>query len=431
MRNVFDQFVQPENRVTHALMTALDLDRYLLSSFLRELVKARPPRGVNHLRLLEQRFPGQAEQREENQERRGVPDGWIFDEQKQWCVFIETKVLIKLTADQVVRHRNTASRRGYEHAKPVVILPRKSISLPSDVRVIEWRELYAWLLTKKGRSRWATHLTSYLEVIERKLIQTKQFREETLTMFAGFPFGNDEPYTYAEGKRLLKLALDDLRTRKSLHKELGVVPAHKGRGAITGKQGDAVWDFLSISTSSDKKLFTRDPHLTLTIRARGIEATVTLPHGLRTELRRRITSGGADGFQEMLQSVLRNLRPLLKKHPHAVPFFRGIQRRYPTQRSQPFVDAEIDFDLRTAIQWEGKPKLQPVWCEAAFNALRKKRGSNYQVQVGVRYPYDRNPAMANSKALNLIEDAWIACKPFALVSNPNDASNAKRLKQPR
>jgi hypothetical protein len=34
MRNIFDQYAQPESWVTHALMTALDEDRALLGLFL-------------------------------------------------------------------------------------------------------------------------------------------------------------------------------------------------------------------------------------------------------------------------------------------------------------------------------------------------------------------------------------------------------------
>lgn len=37
MRNLFDQYSQPENRLTHALMTALHEDRGLLALFLREI----------------------------------------------------------------------------------------------------------------------------------------------------------------------------------------------------------------------------------------------------------------------------------------------------------------------------------------------------------------------------------------------------------
>jgi hypothetical protein len=44
--------------------------------------------------------PGEEEPSEEELERRGIPDGWIYDD-KGWCVFIETKVMAKLTAEGV------------------------------------------------------------------------------------------------------------------------------------------------------------------------------------------------------------------------------------------------------------------------------------------------------------------------------------------
>ena len=49
VRNVFDQYDQPENRVTHALMSALDADRNLLDAFLK---KNHPRRRVAiHLQM--------------------------------------------------------------------------------------------------------------------------------------------------------------------------------------------------------------------------------------------------------------------------------------------------------------------------------------------------------------------------------------------
>ena len=54
MRNIFDQYAQPENRVTHALMTALDEDRGLLGLFSRELVRVKAPVDPRKLSVLEQ-----------------------------------------------------------------------------------------------------------------------------------------------------------------------------------------------------------------------------------------------------------------------------------------------------------------------------------------------------------------------------------------
>jgi len=211
LRNIFDQYSQPENRVTHALMTALDKDRVLLAGFLRDLVKVKAPGDVQKLSVLEQQYPGEEEESsEEELERRGIPDGWIFNDEG-WCVLIESKVLMAPQADQIQRHRRTAERRGFEHVTAVAIVPYLISTLPASTVLLEWRAIYAWLRSQSPRHEWAALAAEFLEIAEAKLIDTEQFVEGTLTMFAGFPFGPDHPFTYLEGKRVLRLALGELR----------------------------------------------------------------------------------------------------------------------------------------------------------------------------------------------------------------------------
>ena len=105
-------------------MTAINEDRHLLGLFLRELVKVKPPVDPRKLTVLEQQYPGEDELSEDEIERQGIPDGWIFDDEG-WCVFIETKVLAKLGADQINRHRGTARRRGFDDVVAVAIAPRR------------------------------------------------------------------------------------------------------------------------------------------------------------------------------------------------------------------------------------------------------------------------------------------------------------------
>ena len=57
MRNIFDQYSQPENRITNAFMTALNEDRKLLGDFLRELVGVNAPGETQRLSVLEQQYP--------------------------------------------------------------------------------------------------------------------------------------------------------------------------------------------------------------------------------------------------------------------------------------------------------------------------------------------------------------------------------------
>jgi hypothetical protein len=218
LRNIFDQYSQPENRVTHAFMTAINEDRKLLGLFLREVVKVKAPVNPRKLSVLEQRLPGQAEPPEEELEqsdKRGIPDGWIFDEEGGWCLFIESKVLSKVSAGQIRRHRRRAELLGFQSITAVAIAPRLPF-LPADTVPLEWRTVYAWLRRHGADSSWAGLAADYLEVAEAKLIDSGQPLEGALTTFTGFPFGRDHPYTYLEAKRLLRLALDELRTRRDL-----------------------------------------------------------------------------------------------------------------------------------------------------------------------------------------------------------------------
>ena len=83
-----------ENRVTHALITALAEDRALLRSFLKHLAKIKTTLPIARLKVLEQQYPGSTPLGEVEAVERGIPDGWIYfdgEEGKRWCVFIELK----------------------------------------------------------------------------------------------------------------------------------------------------------------------------------------------------------------------------------------------------------------------------------------------------------------------------------------------------
>jgi hypothetical protein len=412
LRNLFDQYFQPENRVTHALLTALHEDRKLLDLFLRELVKVKPPVATSKLSVIEQQFPGEAEPSDERElDRRGIPDGWIFDSEG-WCVFIETKVLAVLRPAQIESHRRTAVRRGFRTVTSVAITPRRSVTMPAGTIHLEWRMVYAWLRRHAATSVWAACAAEFLEIAEAKLIDTEQFVEGTLTTFFGFPFGRKRAFTYLEGKRVLGLALDELRGRKELRTRLGMNPKILGRPAITGRQGDAVWDFLSLSGAADAKSFTKYPHLTLSITSTQVDAMVTVPNSVNSTMRRNVKHLGEAGFQALVADVLAEFKPVLRKHKGVTPWFRGIQRRYPSQRATPFIDARIDFDLRTAVAGSGAPKAQPLWLTAAYGAFVDKAGSNYQIQMGAVLRYERCPELQGADALGLVASAWLACKPL-------------------
>lgn len=410
MRNVFDQYSQPENRITHALMTALHEDRRLLGRFLDEVAGVQAPRPPEALSVLEQQVPGELEPPEDGvTEQRGTPDGWIFDEDG-WCVLIESKVLTPLRGDQLRRHRNTAERRGFNVIALVAIAPDTPQVPLEETIFVAWRDVYAWLRRHRSDHPWAARAAAYLEVAETKLIGEERLVEGTLTMFTGIPFGPDYPFTYLEGKRVLGLAMGELRRRTDLREELRVDPT-SGRGAIREGRGDHVWDVLAIATESVASNFTDRLHLTLGITSSMTTAMVTVPNAVNTATRNKLVGLGEAGFQALVERVIANIKPLLERCTGAVPVFRGQQRRWETRSSLPVTDALIEFDLRAATQG-GPPKSQPRWLPAGYGAFAEKGAANYEFQVGVRFPHARCPEVRTPEVADLIAAAWLGCKPL-------------------
>ena len=79
MRNVFDQYTQPENKLTHALVCTLDNDRFLLRPFLRCAGADDVPQS-SKLRITEQQVPGESVSGDEGEDS-GLPDACVFDDE--------------------------------------------------------------------------------------------------------------------------------------------------------------------------------------------------------------------------------------------------------------------------------------------------------------------------------------------------------------
>lgn len=410
MRNLFDQYSQPENRLTHALASALKEDKKLLLSFVRWITGATPPKK---LIIIEQSLPDDPEISEDDSEQRGLPDAWIYDDES-WSLLIESKVSSPLKNDQLERHLRTAERRGYENVQVLAIdVSQPKRKLPNRVLFKKWSDIYTWLIKHSKQAEWAKRAAQYLEISEAKLPEEGYLREGTLTVFSGIPFDGDEPFNYQEGKRILKLAMQELRKRKDLVKKIGMNPKGLGRGAITGKDATAVWDFLRIRGSKNNELFTKYPHLTLGLQRDRVLAIITVPNGITPSFRRNIISLGYDGFTELMKKVNSNFNKALKKAKGAAPWVEIVQRRYSSQRATPIIDARIEYDLRTVFPTRRKQpiKIQKEWLRATFDALANKQ-SNLQVAVGAIFPYRTCEVNKSPEILNYVAATWIACKPL-------------------
>jgi len=403
MRNLFDQYNQPENRLSHALAVCLDEDRRFLREFLA-WVGVKPPVRVADLTVIEQSLPGDPPESEEEAERKGLPDIIVHDG-GAWCVLIESKVQAALTADQIRRHERTLRRRGYEQIVRVVLTKSGATIRGAVART--WSGLYERIGTG-GRDQWPERLRAYLRAAEVRLAREEYLTEGTLTMFDGFQFSDDNPYTYGEAKRLLKLAMAELRKDRTL-KRLGMDPSGPGRGAITGRGGSAVWDFLSLKDRPRRASFTRYPHLTLSIHADELVVAITIPNGVVGDVRQRLAELGTDGLAHLNRRILRRAGRLIRRGGSVTAY--AVQRHFPSQRSAGIVDARLDFKLETSLWKRGRRiKHQPAWIELFAALLRKKRG-NVQFGYVVGLPWGTE-GLQRRESLRLIVDSWIALAPL-------------------
>ncbi len=408
LRNVFDQYQQPENRLTHALMVTLDRERNLLTPFLKFLGVCNAP-TKDRLTLTEQRLPGDANDEASALTETGLPDGAIFDAEG-WAVIIESKVQAKLTKNQLVRHIKTTEARGYQNPQLVAITVDEQSSPPLPGCIyITWREIYAWFAKRVDRSEWAGTFVEYMRVFEQQMLWENYQIRGTITMFDGFHFSRETPYTYSEGKRLIKLLRQELIQHPDLH-AMGVDPKGKGRGAITGQQQAGVWDYMPLMQAKDFKNFTDLPHLTLSIHRDHAQAAITIPNGVKGGFKKKLQNGGVEAFRELLCEIEGNLRPIVAKSTKSKPWMYALQRHYRSQSAPATEDGSIGADIRTIIKGNGaKVKYQPQWCEAIYELLANKR-SNIQFGVVMRFNYDC-PIIQSEKATGLFVAAFQGMSP--------------------
>lgn len=408
MRCLFDQYVHPENRLTHAVVASLAEDSALLRSFLRWLDVA-PPRG-EALHLVEQRLPGEADDRPETPESdaRRLPDAWIYTA-SGWAVLIESKIAAQIDAAQLRGHLAIAERRGFTDARLLVLSPNAPPrALPDRCQHRRWRDLYAWACAQAPRSAWATHLIRYMPVAEQRMVTDQYLQEGTLTTFTGIPFGAEVPYTYLEAKRLLRLLMADVRGDASLA-ALGVDHVRGGRSSITGSAQTSVWDYLPFAFWNADEGFTRYPHVTLSIQRDRAIAHLTLPDKLEGSLRRRLLSGGYEAFKAAIACYIERLGAVLNQDAGAVPFIEVRQRHYLT-RQLSTLDAYLEFDPRTAFPGHGSIKRQEEWLRGGYEAFADKR-SNLQIGIGAAFRYRTSTTVSAQDFARSVVAAWRATAP--------------------
>lgn len=412
MRNIFDQYNQPENKLTHSLATSLYEDKKLLDSFLKTFCK-NFFKITSNLKIEQQTVPGQITRETDEKQKKGLPDAIIYNEEE--CLIIESKVSSTLTQDQLNRHEKTLKRRGFDKIKGIGIV----VDLLPNVKLENWKQLtwnsvYSWAHKETKNSEWAKKLVDYFNVLENNMVEDEYLTEGSITEFTGIHFDDDNPYSYREGKRQLKLLVNKIRKNKILNDELNVDLKAKGRSGIK-KEGN-LWDYLTFNTGIKQKSFTDEPHLTIAMSDEFIEADFTIPYRIKGKTKKNFYSLSWENFKNIVHEIALNFDKSFGISEGFQPHILLGQRRYPSQSSPAIHDARLEMDIRTAfkdISSKLKPtqKQQEEWLKVVFEINNNKK-SNLQFQVGGRFYFNKQSLVNDKNADQILVKSFLACKPL-------------------
>ena len=412
MRNIFDQYSQPENKLTHSLASCLYEDPRLLNSFLKNFC-SNFFNQTSNLKIEQQTVPGERHLIDDESQRKGLPDAVIYTEEQ--CLIIESKVSSTLTRDQLMRHERTVRRRGFNNIRGIGIV----VDLLPKVRLDNWKQLtwnqvYSWAYKETNKSEWARKLIEYFNVLENNMVERKYLKEGSITEFTGVHFDDENPYSYLEGKRQLRLLVNKIKQNKILQEELNVDLSKKGRGGI--KKAGNLWDYLTFNTGVDDKSFTDEPHLTIGMNDEFIEGDLTIPYRIKGNTKRNFYNLSWEEFKNIIHKIVLNYNNSFGTSEGFKPQIVLAQRRYPSQSSPAIHDARLEFDIRTAfkdISSKLKPtqKKQEEWLRLVFEINNNKK-SNIQFQVGADFFYNKHTLVKNKDADQVVCKSFLACKPL-------------------
>lgn len=410
IRNLFDQYEQPENRLTHALAQVLARDQRLTRAFVRFAIGADPPEGF--LGLSCQVFPGEQQLplSEEAAERRGIPDLWIWSGSNGWAIVCECKVTAAPSTEQLQRHAATARRLGFKAAHLLVITADESRPDAVANRIngvpvawTSWSSLFAFLSKHSRESHLVTEFLNYLRVVEGQLMAGGH-EIPPFTTFTGIPFSPDHPYSEPEAKVVLRALMAEFRRRLAASSVLQIEPSIR-RPALVG-----AWDVVGFKFANPKQPFNEYPHLSLYIDRGSVGLQLIFPHQAVPGYWKRIREASKLQLRSALEEVAQRLRPARR---HVVRdiwepqiSLRLYQRHFYAQRMGT-QDGLIEFDVDTLFQHRRKPstvKTVPAWLDAIHAVLAQTSRANFELALRARYPLldgsvTRRPEFAESLVL--------------------------------
>lgn len=402
---LFDQYSNPENRLTHALMHTLAGSDKILQAFLAQVIGINRDGIGREVEITTQKRPFSQEDTD-IEKIDSVPDGWIIEKQGGVGVLIEVKdEKNSVRLDQLRSHLKRLE--NYENPSLLVITPdlnqpKKIDALAADSKCAakivwkSWNDLYVFfnrcrenLFHQMAKERYI--LNAMLEYLEQ--------RREVLG-FQGIKFRKG--FDVEEAKKILAAEMEELKDTAQ-----AFFPMLTGRrGAVTTAfSKSAVWDCFGVPEG-----FTSDIHITVSIHETYQDISLTVPHRARQRWKRLKSIFGSDENERALFKVLKELRM-------EVPdlFLEFIQRHFLYQRKG-IRDAFLEFHMDTVGEPfrddQSKVKKFPIWFDALKEAILNKRMVNAQTMFKVRFYLEETPNIDNETFLITARKALEALYPL-------------------
>jgi len=402
---LFDQYSNPENRLTHALMHTLAGSDKILKAFLDQVLGIRRSFIGKEIEITTQKRPFSQEDTDRDKVD-SVPDGWIIDKQGGLGILIEVKdEKNSVRLDQLRSHLKRLE--NYENSTllvitPDLILPQKIDALNADRRCRSriawksWNELYAFF--NQCRENLFHTLPKERYVLDAMLEYLEQRRE--VLGFQGIKFRKG--FDVEEAKKILAAEMEELKDTA-----LALFPTLTGRrGAITTAfSKSAVWDCFGVPEG-----FTSDIHVTVSIHEAYQDISLTVPHRARQRWKRLKSILASEENERALFKILNELRL-------AVPdlFLEFIQRHFLYQRKgvrDAFLEFHIDTFGKPFLEDKSKVKVFPIWFQALKEAILSKSMINAQTMFKARFYLDETPNIDNEKFLITARKAITALHPL-------------------
>jgi len=424
IRNIFDQYDQPENRLTHALVQVLVRDETLARRFIARFVPGLSVPATHKFCFSCQRFPeqeGEPEERSEEQEAEGygIPDFWVYGksdgDEPRWAVFCECKVTADLRADQLKNHASTAQKLDFPLLHLLTITPTRAGPeafglLPPLVHAspVAWFEVYEFIHGYRDRD-YARDFLDYMHIVEDQLI-CKGKAVEPLTKFLGIPFDSNHEFVELSARSHLRALMRELRPRLEASDALPI-SREIARKPITGP-----WDVVGFRFAAPNEVFTEHPHITVFVEPEGCGIQLTLPNNAKTGYWRRMRKRGSDELLRVFREVAERIGP---QRPLPQGFWEPSLGVYLEQvhfyaRRRPTSDGKLTFDLNAILSDQPQANVRPVsaWLSTLSCMLPATTQANFELALKVKYPYVAGSACRDAGFVDVLVRDAEALQPF-------------------